>query len=47
MLVAVNISIVGTGVGYEHFSAGFPVGLNEGGGFTLAGAGRLEASEAS
>ena len=46
VLVVVNISIVGTGVGYEHFTAGFPVGLDEGGGCTLAGAGagRLEAS---
>jgi hypothetical protein len=49
VLVVVNIGIVGTGVGNEHFSARFPVGLDEGGGFTLAGAraGRLEASKAS
>jgi hypothetical protein len=28
----VNIGIVGTGVGNEHFTAGFPVGLDDGGG---------------
>jgi len=32
VLVVVNIGIVGTGVGNEHFTAGFPVGLDDGGG---------------
>lgn len=39
VLVVVNIGKVGTGVGNVHFSTGFPVGLDEGSGFILAGAG--------